>query len=169
MVWFKRIKPSIRTTDRLDMPEGLWSKCDRCGAMIHRKQLEDHLYTCSECDHHFRISPYRYFSILFDDETYEEFGDSLRTADPLGFTDMKRYPDRVHEIIEKSGKTEACRSAWGNCGGMPLVVSAMDFGFIGGSMGSVVGEKIVRAIDKAVELNAPLLPKIGRASCRERV
>jgi len=157
MVWFKRVKPSIRTTDRLDMPEGLWWKCEECGAMIHKKQLEDHVYTCSECSYHFRISPYRYFSVLFDNESYQEFDDTLRSADPLGFTDTKNYPDRVHDIIEKSGKTEACRNAWGNCGGNPLVISAMDFGFIGGSMGSVVGEKIARAIDKAIELNAPLL------------
>ncbi len=157
MVWFKRVKPSIRTTDKLDMPEGLWWKCEDCGAMIHKKQLEDHVYTCSECGYHFRISPYRYFSILFDNENYQEFGDSLRSADPLGFADTKKYADRVHDIIEKSGKTEACRNAWGDSGGKPLVVSAMDFGFIGGSMGSVVGEKIARAVDRAIELQAPLL------------
>lgn len=157
MAWFKRVKPSIRTTDKRDMPEGLWSKCDVCGAMLHRKQLEDHCYTCMECGHHFRISPYRYFSILFDDDRYSEFDDNLRTADPLGFTDTKHYPDRVHDIIEKSGKTEACRNAHGECGGRQLVVSAMDFGFIGGSMGSVVGEKIARAVNKSIELHAPLL------------
>lgn len=157
MAWFKRVKPSIRTTDKRDMPEGLWSKCDACGAMLHRKQLEDNSYTCMQCGHHFRISPYRYFAILFDEERYTEFDDNLRTADPLTFTDTKHYPDRVHDIIEKSGKTEACRNAHGECGGRPLVISAMDFGFIGGSMGSVVGEKVARAINKSLELNAPLL------------
>ncbi|NTW62754.1 MAG: acetyl-CoA carboxylase carboxyltransferase subunit beta [Chlorobiaceae bacterium] len=157
MVWFKRAKPAIRTTDRRDMPEGMWWKCDECGAMLHKKQLEDHFYTCSECDHHFRISPYKYFSLLFDGDKYQEFEDQLRSADPLGFTDTKKYPDRVHDIIEKSGKTEACRNAFGEAGGRMLVVSAMDFGFIGGSMGSVVGEKIARAVDKAIALNAPLL------------
>ncbi|ACD89496.1 MAG: acetyl-CoA carboxylase carboxyltransferase subunit beta [Chlorobium limicola] len=157
MVWFKRVKPSIRTTDKRDVPEGLWWKCEECGAMIHKKQLEDHVYTCSDCGYHFRISPYRYFSILFDNDTYQEFDDALRAGDPLGFTDTKKYSDRVHDTIGKSGKTEACRNAWGEVGGNPLVVSAMDFGFIGGSMGSVVGEKISRAVDKAVELNAPLL------------
>lgn len=157
MVWFKRVKPSIRTTDKRDMPEGLWSKCNACGAMLHRRQLEDHCYTCMQCGHHFRISPYRYFSILFDEERYDEFSDNLRTADPLSFTDTKHYPDRVHDIIEKSGKTEACRNAYGQCGASPLVISAMDFGFIGGSMGSVVGEKVARAVNKSLELNAPLL------------
>ncbi len=157
MAWFKRVKPSIRTTDRRDMPEGLWWKCEECGAMLHKKQLEDHFYTCSECSHHFRISPYKYFSILFDDDKYSEFADNLRSADPLKFTDTKKYPDRVHDIIEKTGKTEACRNAYGESGGYPLVVSAMDFGFIGGSMGSAVGEKIARAVDKSLELQAPLL------------
>jgi acetyl-CoA carboxylase carboxyl transferase subunit beta len=157
MAWFKRVKPSIRTTDKRDMPEGLWSKCDACGAMLHKKQMEDNCYTCMQCGHHFRISPYRYFSILFDEERYTEFDDNLRTADPLSFTDTKHYPDRVHDIIEKSGKTEACRNAHGKCGGRPLVISAMDFGFIGGSMGSVVGEKVARAVNKSLELNAPLL------------
>lgn len=157
MPWFKRVKPSIRTTDKRDMPEGLWSKCAECGATLHRKQLEDNLFTCSQCDYHFRISPYKYFSILFDDEKYTEFDDNLRAADPLHFTDTKNYPDRVRDTIEKSGKTEACRNAFGDCNGSPLVVSAMDFGFIGGSMGSVVGEKISRAADKSLELDAPLL------------
>jgi acetyl-CoA carboxylase carboxyl transferase subunit beta len=157
MVWFKRAKPAIRTTDRRDIPEGLWWKCETCGAALHKKQLEDHFYTCSECGYHFRISPYKYFSILFDDERYEEFDDQLRAADPLQFVDTKKYPDRVHDIIEKTGKTEACRNAWGEIGSRKAVISAMDFGFIGGSMGSVVGEKIARAVDKSIELNAPLV------------
>ncbi|MCX6178297.1 MAG: acetyl-CoA carboxylase, carboxyltransferase subunit beta [Chlorobiales bacterium] len=157
MAWFKRVQPSIHPTDKRDMPEGLWWKCDECGAMLHKKQLEDQFYTCSSCGHHFRISPYKYFSILFDNDQYTEFDDNLRAADPLGFIDTKKYPDRVHDTVEKNGKTEACRNAHGECGGHPLVVSAMDFGFIGGSMGSVVGEKIARAIDKSIELNAPFL------------
>lgn len=157
MAWFKREQPSIRPTDKRDMPEGLWWKCEECGAMLHKKQLEDNFYTCSNCNYHFRISPYKYFSILFDSDKYIEFDDQLRSADPLGFTDTKKYPDRVHDIIEKKGKTEACRNAHGECGGRSLVVSAMDFGFIGGSMGSVVGEKIARAVDKSLELDAPLL------------
>ncbi|NTW68613.1 MAG: acetyl-CoA carboxylase carboxyltransferase subunit beta [Chlorobiaceae bacterium] len=157
MAWFQRVKPSIRTTHKRDMPEGLWRKCDECGAMLHKKQLEDHLFTCSECSHHFRISPYKYFSILFDDGKYTEFDAHLRSADPLMFTDTKKYPDRVHDIIAKSGKTEACRNGHGVIGGKPLVISAMDFGFIGGSMGSVVGEKIARAVDKSLELDAPLV------------
>lgn len=157
MAWFQRVKPSIRTTHKRDMPEGLWWKCDECGAMLHKKQLEDHLFTCSECSHHFRISPYKYFSILLDNGKFTEFDDHLRSADPLTFTDTKKYPDRVQAIIEKTGKTEACRNAHGECGGSPLVISAMDFGFIGGSMGSVVGEKIARAVDKSLELDAPLV------------
>ncbi len=157
MVWFKRAKPSIRTKDRRDIPEGLWRKCDSCGAALHKKQVEDHLYTCSECGHHFRISPEKYFSLLFDEKKYEEFSVALRAADPLVFSDTKKYPERVSAVIEKSGKTEACRNALGRIGGYQAVIAAMDFGFIGGSMGSVVGEKIARAIDKSIEVNAPLI------------
>jgi len=157
MGWFNRVKPSIYPTDKRDVPEGLWAKCDECGAVLHKIQLADHQFTCQQCGHHFRISPYKYFSILFDGDKYSEFGDELRAADPLVFTDTKKYPDRVHDTIEKNGKTEACRNAYGECGGAQLVISAMDFGFIGGSMGSVVGEKIARAVDKSLELNAPLL------------
>lgn len=157
MPWFKRVKPAIQQTDKRDMPEGLWWKCDACGTPLHRKQLEEHAYTCLSCGHHFRIAPYKYFSILFDNEKYTEFDDRLRAADPLHFVDTKRYVDRVHDTIEKNGKSEACRNAHGLCAGHELVVSAMDFGFIGGSMGSVVGEKIARAVNRALELHAPLL------------
>lgn len=157
MVWFKRAIPSIRTTDKRDTPEGLWSKCDACGAALHKKQLEDHLYTCPDCGYHFRISPEIYFSFLFDDGKWEEFDGQLRAADPLAFVDTKNYPDRVRATMQKSGKSEACRNATGKLDGSPLVISAMDFGFIGGSMGSVVGEKIARAADRSVELNAPLI------------
>jgi acetyl-CoA carboxylase carboxyl transferase subunit beta len=157
MVWFKRAKPSIRTTDKRDTPEGLWSKCDSCGAALHKKQLEDHVYTCPECGFHFRISPDQYFSFLFDDGSWEEFDGQLRAADPLMFVDTKKYPDRVRDTMAKTGKTEACRNALGEMGGSKTVISAMDFGFIGGSMGSVVGEKIARAADKSLELGAPLI------------
>ncbi len=157
MVWFKRAMPSIRTQDRRDIPEGLWRKCDSCGAALHKRQVEDHLSTCCECGHHFRLSPEKYFSILFDERKYEEFAANLRAADPLDFSDTKKYPDRVAAVIEKSGKTEACRNALGKIGGYQVVIAAMDFGFIGGSMGSVVGEKIARAIDKSIELGLPLI------------
>jgi acetyl-CoA carboxylase carboxyl transferase subunit beta len=157
MVWFKRATPSIQTTDKRDTPEGLWSKCDSCGAALHKKQLEDHLYTCPECGFHFRISPDLYFSFLFDEGRWDEFDGQLRAADPLAFVDTKNYPERVRATMAKSGKTEACRNALGKLGGADAVISAMDFGFIGGSMGSVVGEKIARAADRSVELNAPLI------------
>jgi acetyl-CoA carboxylase carboxyl transferase subunit beta len=157
MVWFTRAKPSIRTTDKRDTPEGLWSKCDSCGAALHKKQLEDHLYTCPECGFHFRISPDQYFSFLFDEGSWDEFDGQLRAADPLMFVDTKKYPERVRDTMAKSGKTEACRNALGKMGGSTTVISAMDFGFIGGSMGSVVGEKIARAADRSLELGAPLI------------
>ncbi|ACF13888.1 acetyl-CoA carboxylase, carboxyl transferase, beta subunit [Chloroherpeton thalassium ATCC 35110] len=157
MSWFKRVKPAITTEQKRDVPEGLWWKCEKCGAMLHRKQLEDNLFTCPECDNHFRISPERYFQILFDEKRFEEFEAHLRSADPLGFVDTKRYVDRIQSTMEKTGKTDACRNAIGHIGGHHVVVSAMDFGFIGGSMGSVVGEKISRAIDKSLAEEAPFI------------
>ncbi len=157
MAWFKREKPSIITDQKRDTPEGLWWKCDNCGATIHKKQLEDCLYTCPECNHHFRISPQKYFEILFDMEKFEELDANLRSADPLNFVDTKRYIDRIESTIRKTGMMDACRNAVGNIGSRQTVVSAMDFGFIGGSMGSVVGEKVARAIDKSLALHAPLI------------
>ncbi|KER09195.1 MAG: acetyl-CoA carboxyl transferase [[Candidatus Thermochlorobacteriaceae] bacterium GBChlB] len=157
MAWFKREKPSIITDQKRDTPEGLWWKCDNCGATIHKKQLEDYLYTCPECNNHFRISPQKYFEILFDMEKFEEFDANLRSADPLNFVDTKRYIDRIESTIRKTGMMDACRNAVGNIGSRQTVVSAMDFGFIGGSMGSVVGEKVARAIDKSLALHAPLI------------
>ncbi len=157
MSWYKRERPSVLTEKKRDMPEGLWWKCDECGATIHRKQLEDHLYTCPSCGNHFRISPQKYFEILFDGEKFEEFDANLRSADPLNFVDTKRYIDRINSTIKKTGMNDACRNAVGKISGRETVVSAMDFGFIGGSMGSVVGEKVARAIDKSLALKAPLV------------
>ncbi|MCS7212039.1 MAG: acetyl-CoA carboxylase, carboxyltransferase subunit beta [Chloroherpetonaceae bacterium] len=157
MAWYKRAKPAILTEQKRDTPEGLWTKCDNCGAIIHRKQLEDHVYTCPECGYHFRIPPQKYFEILFDREKFEEIDAHLKSADPLNFVDTKRYIDRIETTIKKTKMMDACRTAIGTIGSRTCVVSAMDFGFIGGSMGSVVGEKISRAIDKSIELNAPLI------------
>jgi len=157
MSWFKRVKPAITTEQKRDVPEGLWRKCEKCSAMLHRKQLEDNLFTCPECNNHFRISPERYFHILFDENRFEEFEGHLRSGDPLEFVDTKRYVDRIQSTMEKTGKTGACRNAIGHIGGHRVVVAGMDFGFIGGSMGSVVGEKISRAIDKSLEVEAPFI------------
>jgi len=157
MSWFKRATPAILTDQKRDVPEGLWHKCDKCGAVLHRKQLEDNLFTCCDCNNHFRISPERYFNILFDEHKYEEFAAELKSADPLSFVDTKRYVDRIEATIKKTGKRDACRNAIGYIGGHECVISAMDFGFIGGSMGSVVGEKISRAIDKSLEKKNPLI------------
>ncbi|MDX2129729.1 MAG: acetyl-CoA carboxylase, carboxyltransferase subunit beta [Chloroherpetonaceae bacterium] len=157
MSWFKRAKPSILTEQKRDVPEGLWWKCDNCGAALHRKQLEENLYTCPHCNNHFRISPLKYFEILFDGGNFNEFDADLTSADPLNFVDTKKYSDRVASTIKKTGLNDAARNATGTIGGRNTVISAMDFGFIGGSMGSVVGEKIARAIDKSLATNSPLI------------
>jgi acetyl-CoA carboxylase carboxyl transferase subunit beta len=157
MAWFKRERPSVLTEKKRDTPEGLWWKCDECGSTIHRKQLEDNLYTCHHCGNHFRIAPQKYFEIFYDGGKFEEFDKSMTSADPLKFVDTKKYTSRIAATIEKTGLMDACRNAVGESSGREIVISAMDFGFIGGSMGSVVGEKVARAIDKSYALNAPLI------------
>jgi acetyl-CoA carboxylase carboxyl transferase subunit beta len=160
MTWFTRSKEKIdtsgkRTTDT--MPDGMWIKCPDCKEILYRKQLEDNLFTCPKCDKHFRIGSDEYFSILFDNNEYEEIAADLAPADPLNFTDTKAYPARVAEAVKKTHLKEAMRAAKGTLDEMPLVIGAMDFSFVGGSMGSVVGEKFSRAVDEAIKGHCPFI------------
>ncbi len=158
MSWFKRSKENIATeTQKRETPDGLWTKCEQCGEIIHKMELEKTLYTCAKCNAHFRIGSKEYFDILFDPGSFKEFDKRMRSGDPLKFVDSKRYRDRIPEAIRKTTLSDAVRWGTGTIDGKPAVVAAMDFSFIGGSMGSVVGEKIGRAIDKAWKSKAPLL------------
>jgi acetyl-CoA carboxylase carboxyl transferase subunit beta len=159
MAWFRRSKVSINQTDaqRKDIPDGMWIKCDSCGEIIHRSQLEQQFFTCVKCDHHFRITSLQYIAILLDPDTFKELDRKMRSTDPIGFKDTKPYKDRIKESMRKSGLMDAVRTGTGKINGMPVVVAVMDFGFIGGSMGSVVGEKIARAAEKALKSKAPLI------------
>ncbi len=157
MSWFRRNKSGIQSDTKREMPDGLWHKCDGCGEMIHQRQLEDNAHTCPKCNHHFRLSSAGYVRLLLDDGSFEEMDAGLRAGDPLEFTDTKRYAERIPATIAKSGLTDAVRTGTGTLSGHPLTLAAMDFGFIGGSMGSVVGEKIARAVDKSVETKRPLV------------
>ncbi|MDQ3072359.1 MAG: acetyl-CoA carboxylase, carboxyltransferase subunit beta [Bacteroidota bacterium] len=160
MSWFKRVKKGIETstTDRKEVPEGLWSKCPACKKPVSSRELEENNYVCA-CEHryHFRVGSEIYFQILFDDGKYTELDAGLRAADPLGFVDKKPYKDRLTTAQEETGLNDALRSATGSMNGIDIVVCCMDFSFIGGSMGSVVGEKISRAIDYARSKELPLL------------
>ena len=159
MAWFKRVEKGIvtPTEEKKETPDGLWYKCPECktvATMVEHKRL---LYTCAECNYHDRIGSAEYFEILFDNNAFTELDADLTSADPLHFTDSKPYPQRVATTQRQTHLQDAVRTAYGQLNGTELVMAAMDFRFIGGSMGSVVGEKIARAIDYAREHRLPFL------------
>lgn len=159
MSWFNRIKGGITTStqNKKETPEGLWHKCPGCKHVAPTADNEANLWVCAKCGHHQRIGSKEYFHILFDDGRFELFNENILSNDPLHFTDSRPYNERLEETREKTGLNDAIRTAIGTAEGQRLVVAAMDFNFIGGSMGSVVGEKLARAIDRCIEENVPLL------------
>jgi acetyl-CoA carboxylase carboxyl transferase subunit beta len=169
--WFKRIKEGITTSTRekKETPEGLWYSCPKCKAVTSSEEHKDNYSVCVQCDYHERISAGQYFDLLFDSGSVAEFNEGLSSGDPLKFTDTKKYIDRVKESQAKTGLTDAIRTAYGEVDGWPLVIAAMDFKFIGGSMGSVVGEKISLAIDEAIKRKCPfmIISKSGGARMME--
>ncbi|MBX2844544.1 MAG: acetyl-CoA carboxylase, carboxyltransferase subunit beta [Flammeovirgaceae bacterium] len=158
MSWFKRKEKGITTptNEKKDSPDGLWEKMPS-GKIIHKKQLRENAYVYPDDNYHKRIGSTEYFEILFDNNEFTELDANLTSNDPLTFTDSKPYPERVKDSQKKTGLKDAARTAHGNISGMPLVVCCMDFSFIGGSMGSVVGEKVARAIDYALKTKTPFL------------
>jgi len=171
MVWFKREKEGITTTTRekRETPEGLWEKCSNCKTIFSREDLHKNLYICDRCNHHERIGSEQYFEILFDDGKFTELDAKLEAGDPLKFEDTKKYTDRIKNTQRKTGLKDAVRTAKGKLDGEMIVIAAMDFSFIGGSMGSVMGEKIARAIDAAIKIKAPfmIISKSGGARMME--
>lgn len=159
MSWFKRIKEGITTSTRekKETPEGLWYKCPQCKAIHPTREHTDNCHVCIKCGYHDRIGSAEYFAIIFDDNLFEEYNANLISGDPLHFVDTKKYTDRLQETIRKTELKDAIRTASGKVNGHDLMVCCMDFNFIGGSMGSVVGEKIARAIDICIEKKYPLL------------
>ncbi|MBX3007763.1 MAG: acetyl-CoA carboxylase, carboxyltransferase subunit beta [Melioribacteraceae bacterium] len=158
MGWFKRKTDKIsKDSVKNDLPDGQWSKCTDCGEIIHNKQLEVNLWCCPKCSSHFRIGSEQYISILFDKGSFKEYDKKMRSGDPLNFEDNKKYSDRINSTIKKSGLNDAVKTGIGKINGKKTVLACMDFAFIGGSMGSVVGEKIARAIDHAYDEKIPLI------------
>jgi len=158
MAWFRRSKANISTSvPKKDIPGGMWAKCGGCGEIIHKKLLDQNLYTCPKCNYHFRIGSKEYFSILLDAGSFREMDRKMRSVDPLEFVDTKAYKNRIQESIAKTGLYDAVRTGEGTVDGIPVVIACMDFAFIGGSMGSVVGEKIARAADVARKKKKPLI------------
>lgn len=158
MSWFKRLKEGIQTAtkNKKETPDGLWHKCPSCGEMTTVKDLRDNLFICPKCDYHTRISSFDYFEIIFDGK-YSRMFDNIISVDMLEFKDVKSYEDRLAEAYKKTNLNDSMSVAAGNVNKYPLVVACMDFGFIGGSMGSVVGEKISRSIDYCIEHRVPLM------------
>jgi acetyl-CoA carboxylase carboxyl transferase subunit beta len=159
MSWFTRKEKGIHTPTELkkETPDGLWYQCPECKKIMHSREHKKNAYTCVGCNFHERIGSAEYFEILFDDNKFQEFDINLTSGDPLEFKDTKAYPDRIVASQKKTKLKDAVRNATGKINGDDLVVSCMDFSFIGGSMGSVVGEKIARAINKSLETGFPLL------------
>ncbi len=171
MSWFKRIKDGIttRTQEKKEVPEGIWHQCPSCKKAIAVKDHVECLYTCPDCNHHDRINSRQYFEILFDEQEFDLHFNNIRTLDVLDFNDRKSYKNRLDEAYKNSGLDEAIQIASGNLNNIPVVIGCMDFTFIGGSMGSVVGEKIAKAVDLAIKNSAPLvlISKSGGARMME--
>ncbi len=157
--WFKRIKQGISTStsEKKEAPDGLWHKCPNCKKTTTVKDLKEHFYVCDKCNYHNRINSAEYFEIIFDNNQFEELFPNIYPTDFLGFKDLKPYGDRLKDAQKKSGLKDAMTVGAGQVLGNDLVVACMDFNFIGGSMGSVVGEKISRAIDYCIMHKMPLM------------
>ncbi|MDA0890626.1 MAG: acetyl-CoA carboxylase carboxyltransferase subunit beta, partial [Bacteroidetes bacterium] len=159
MDWFKRIKKGISTSteDKKETPDGLWSKCPKCGIIVTTQEHKQNLHICANCNYHSRIGSVEYFEILFDNNQFTELDKNMSSLDPLTFTDKKTYPERLKSMQNSTGLKDAVRTAHGKLNDETVVIACMDFSFIGGSMGSVVGEKIARAIDYARKNKHPML------------
>jgi len=157
MAWFKRVKPGISTQNKKELPDGLWVKCDGCEEVIYKKQLAQNSHVCPKCDFHFRINNRDYINLALDPDSFEEIDTNLESVDFLHFKEKIKYSDRLRETMRKTGLKDAIRTGTGSINGIPVVFGVMDFDFIGGSMGSVVGEKIARATDRAMESKCPLI------------
>ena len=153
MGWFKRIKEGITTTttEKKETPEGLWYKCPKCKTIVSAEEHQNNLFVCAKCNHHERINAKEYFSIVFDNNKFEELDKKMQSMDHLSFEDKKKYKDRLVQTKKKTGLKDAITTGFGIIEGKPIVVACMNFNFIGGSMGSVVGEKISRAIQRAIQ------------------
>ena len=160
--WFNKILPSFVRRDALNekkspVPQGLWQSCPNCKEIIYGPDLESNLYVCTNCDHHIRIGARHRLSYLFDEDSYEEISSNLEAKDWLSFKDSKKYKDRLSDAQSNIDEKEAMISAIGKMNGKEVVISAFEFRFMGGSMGSVVGQKFIDAANKAIEMNCPFI------------
>ena len=157
-MWFKKDRtPKEPREKRSKVPEGLWVKCESCREILYNKELARNFKICTKCGYHFRLSAPERLRMLFDDESYVELEGALRSVDPLRFRDSKRYRDRLKQAEENVGSSEAVVVASGMMSGKPVIIAAMEFFFMGGSMGSVVGEKVTRAAERSLAERKPLI------------
>ena len=157
MTWFRKQKKRLTSEGRRDLPRDVFEKCDGCGEILYGERLEQNLGVCPECGSHFRISAERYVELLADRDSFEEVDEEMTSGDPLDFTDLKRYGDRLEAARKRTGRNEAVITGRARIEGIPVALAVMDFAFIGGSMGSVVGEKIARAGRDALDRDVPLI------------
>jgi acetyl-CoA carboxylase carboxyl transferase subunit beta len=158
MAWFKKARKPIAPAEKTSrVPEGLWEKCPECASIIYAKDLIKNLHVCDKCGHHFRLGAIDRLKTLFDDGQWEEIGRGLRSTDPLGFVDTRPYRERLEKAIAATGLTDAIIVGTGRVEGIDAVVASMEYAFIGGSMGVVVGERIVRGIEHAIEHRLPVI------------
>ena len=169
--WFKRIKKGITTStsDKKEVPDGLWELCPECKYTCTISELEEHLFVCPKCEHHHRIGSEEYFDIIFDKDSYKELFANIKSTDKLGFVDLKAYDKRLEETYAKTNINDSITVAHGKVHTHDFVVACMDFEFIGGSLGSVMGEKISRACDYCIEHRIPfmIINKSGGARMME--
>jgi acetyl-CoA carboxylase carboxyl transferase subunit beta len=159
MGWFTRVKEGITTSteEKKETPEGLWYKCPECKEVMTSEDHENNFWVCAKCSYHEKVGSAEYFALLFDEHKFTEIAPELIAGDPLNFEDTKKYTDRLERTKADTGLKDAMRAAEGKLDGHLVVVACMDFRFIGGSMGSVVGEKIARAADQAMKRKCPLI------------
>src|SRR5206468_4176933 len=159
IAWFKKIRKPKQPVEhkRIQVPEGLWVKCNGCKEIIYKKEVLRNANVCPKCNYHFRISARERLSALFDDARYQEVDTDIYSVDSLKFRDVKSYKDRLREYREKTGLNDAIINARGTIGSLQIMMAVMEYGFMGGSMGSAVGEKVTRAIERALEERIPLV------------
>ncbi len=157
MDWFKKSKNGLVDQQKKEIPDGLWTKCKGCGEVIYSRTLQETLWVCPSCNYHFRITARKIIELLLDDGRLEEYDANLSSRDPLHFRDAKKYPDRIKSSQQKTGLKDAVICGIGSVDTTPVSFAVMDFSFMGGSMGSVVGEKIARTITRAIEREVPLV------------
>jgi acetyl-CoA carboxylase carboxyl transferase subunit beta len=159
MVWFRKSKAPITAVEmkKVQMPEGVWTKCKNCQEIIYTKEIERNLNVCPKCDYHFRVSARERIALVLDEASFAEMDANMQSVDFLDFKDSKRYRDRIKATVKKSGGGDAIICGEGSINGLPVAIAVFDFSFMGGSMGSVVGEKITRVIERGLERRIPVL------------